>query len=128
MEYKESSDKKHAAEEFLDISESTNTPRFIVVGQILNNAFSQDPSGWQEIFDLVIHLYMEAKLFEGKDLVESVNVSMANFLDMLIDYPNSKDYAFGVFEKLNEMELLSADLVSKYKQHVENLQNVDYDY
>jgi len=70
MEYKESSDKKHAAEEFLDISESTNTPRFIVVGQILNNAFSQDPSGWQEIFDLVIHLYMEAKLFEGKDLVE----------------------------------------------------------
>ena len=45
----------------------------------------------------------------------SVNVSMVNFCDMLIDYPNSKDYAFSMFEKLCEMELLSAEMLPKYK-------------
>ena len=40
---------------------------------------------------------------------------MVNFCDMLIDYPNSKDYAFSMFEKLCEMELLSAEMLPKYK-------------
>ena len=30
-----------------------------------------DPTGWEEISDLVIdHFYVEQKLFEGKDLIE----------------------------------------------------------
>lgn len=55
-----------------------------------------------------------------------VNVSLANFVDMLIDYPNSKLYAFQMFDKLAEMGVMSADQNSKYKQHCENLENMEY--
>jgi len=51
---------------------------------------------------------------------------LANFVDMLIDYPNSKLYAFQMFDKLAEMGVMSADQNSKYKQHCENLENMEY--
>lgn len=53
---------------------------------------------------------------------------MANFHDTLIDYPNSKDYSFQLFEKLGELQILSGDMIEKYKKHVENLMEEDEDY
>ena len=47
---------------------------------------------------------------------------MANFIDTLIDYPKSKDYAFETFDKLGSFGVLSTDMIEKYKLHVENLQ------
>jgi hypothetical protein len=47
---------------------------------------------------------------------------------MLIDYPNAKDYADEMFEKLHELTLLSADMLIKYKQHVVNLTELGFDY
>jgi hypothetical protein len=29
-----------------------------------------------------------------------MNVSLANFIDTLIDYPNSREYAFDMFDRL----------------------------
>lgn len=98
----------------------------MVAGHILNNAFSQDESWWNEISSLVIeHFYLEKKLFEGKDLVECLNVSMTNFIDTMIDYPNAKKYASGLFKKLHELELLTEQEVKNYEAHVENLENFD---
>lgn len=55
-----------------------------------------------------------------------MNVSLANFVDMLIDYPNSKLYAFQMFDKLTEMGVMTADQNNKYKQHCEDLENMEY--
>ena len=108
MEFKESQDKQHASEEFLAICQETETKEFMVAGHILNNAFSQDEANWRIISSLVIdHFYSEKGLFAGKDLVECLNVSMTNFLDTMIDYPNAKQYAFGLFEKLKQLGLLT---------------------
>ena len=60
-------------------------------------------------------------------LLYSVNVSMANFLDSMIDYPNSKMYVFGLFDKLNELGILNSVQLEKYKTHVENLERFDED-
>ena len=43
----------------------------------------------------------------------------------MIDYPNSKQYAFGLFEKLKQLDLLTQEEVKKYEAHVENLENFD---
>ena len=40
MEYNESLDREHATDEFKDICEKTKTKDYIVVGYILNNAYS----------------------------------------------------------------------------------------
>ena len=71
MEYHELKDKKHAADEFIEIITSTGLQKFVFVGYLLNNALNMDPAGWQEISDLVInHFYVEQKLFEDKDLID----------------------------------------------------------
>lgn len=57
-----------------------------------------------------------------------MHVSLANFADTLIDYPNSKEYAFQMFEKMSELHLLTKEQVDNYKKHVENLMNQEYDY
>ena len=38
-----------------------------------------------------------------------LNVSIANFLDMLIDYPNSKQYVNDMFDKLLIMGVMTQD-------------------
>ena len=50
---------------------------------------------------------------------------MTNFLDTMIDYPNAKKYASGLFKKLQELKLLTAEEVEKYEAHVVNLENFD---
>ena len=57
-----------------------------------------------------------------------MNVSLANFADLMIDYPNSKEYAFSMFNKMRELDLFTADQLQRYKQHVENLEDMDYDF
>ena len=40
---------------------------------------------------------------------------MANFIDTLIDYPNSLAYSFQMFDKLGSLEILNEDMIGKYK-------------
>lgn len=129
MEFNESFDKTHAVAEFKDIIQTTKVEPFIFLGQMLKNAFSHDEAGWGRIQSLVIdHFYLSEKLFTSEDLTESVNVAMVNFSDMIIDYPNAKEYAFGLFDKLNELGMLSGEMLTKYKQHVVQLEEMGYDY
>ena len=54
-----------------------------------------------------------------------VNVSLSNFIDMLIDYPNSKTYAGGMLDKLLLINLIDIDQLTRYKQHIENLEKME---
>ena len=40
---------------------------------------------------------------------------MARFVDTLIDYPNSKEYAFIMFDRLGDLGILAGDMIEKYK-------------
>lgn len=53
---------------------------------------------------------------------------MSNFVDMLIDYPNSKVYASDMFDKLLEMGVMTKDQNQLYKQHIQNLDNWEDDW
>ena len=59
----------------------------------------------------------------------SLNVSMANFVDILIDYPNSKIYVEQLFERLCKENILSERQVANYRLHIENVekQGIDID-
>ncbi len=51
-----------------------------------------------------------------------MHVSLANFIDTLIDYPQAKEFSFQLFAKLGELGIIQQDSLEKYKQHVENLE------
>ena len=50
-----------------------------------------------------------------------MHVSLANFIDTLIDYPMSRVYALEVFTRLAELNILQAEQIEKYRLHVDNL-------
>ena len=67
--------------------------------------------------------------WKGKVLASNLcrmHVSLANFIDTIIDYPNSRVYAFDMFERLGAAGILKSDMIPKYKQHVEHLQDEEY--
>jgi len=52
-----------------------------------------------------------------------VHVSLANFIDTLIDYPMSRIYAGELFDRLGEKGILQEEQIKNYKLHVENLED-----
>ena len=54
---------------------------------------------------------------------------MANFVDILIDYPNSKIYVEQLFERLQQESILTERQVANYRLHIENVekQGIDID-
>jgi hypothetical protein len=70
---------------------------------------------------IIEHLFISEKLFSEKDLLEGVHVSLANFIDTLIDYPKSREYSQELFGRLGTLGILHHEQVKKYKAHVENL-------
>lgn len=63
MEYNESNDVEHCANEFLDILGKTGLQPSVFLGYLMNNAFAMDPKGWQSISTLVLdHFYADRKL------------------------------------------------------------------
>jgi len=71
IEYSNNYDKEYAKESFIEICSNNNLTHFIFLGYLLNNAYSQDQKGWEEMFSLIIdYLFKQEKLFTEKDLLE----------------------------------------------------------
>jgi hypothetical protein len=56
-------------------------------------------------------------------------VSLANFYDTMIDYPQSKDYVMEVLNRLFKIGIIETEKqLEKYSKHLENLENdVDFE-
>ena len=124
VEYIETKDCNNAKGLFLELCDELKTPKFNFVGYILHNAFSLDLNGWRGLFSLIIdNFYLAEKLISQEDLLEGMHVSLANFIDTIIDYPQSRVYAFEMFDKMGSLGIIKEDMVEKYKQHVNIIQN-----
>lgn len=107
----------------MELCSSGGVPAFNIIGYILHNAFSFDHEGWTDFLSLIIdHLYTQEKLVSSEDLLEGVHVSLANFIDTLIDYPMSRVYAGELFERLGDKGVLQQEQIRNYRLHVENLE------
>ncbi len=47
---------------------------------------------------------------------------MANFVDTIIDYPNSKIYVQQLVERMKTINALSSKQASNYMQHIEDIE------
>lgn len=63
--------KSLAHEHFVEICKETGIQKFVFVGYIINNAYSFDQKGWQDMFELVFdELYSQLKLLQLDELLE----------------------------------------------------------
>ena len=127
MEFIQGADQEHASVEFTEICQQEQIEPFMVAGYILNNGFSHDQNNWNRIVSLVVDtLFQQERSLTGPHLVESLNVAIANFVDTIIDYPNSKIYIEQLFLRLKEFDLLTTKQLQNYRLHIENLEKQAY--
>lgn len=55
------------------------------------------------VFD---YFYKEEKLIDGDQLLEGVNVCVAHLPDLIIDYPNARQYAIEIVTRAVQHEVL----------------------
>ena len=71
LEFQDNKNNEEFKGSFMEICQTTQTKEYIFLGYILNNAYSQTPDGWNEIFVLIVeYLYSDQKLFSTHDLIE----------------------------------------------------------
>ena len=93
-EYKESEDKEHAKEELLSICDQYHISHFSFLGYFLNNSLAEKPSDFEKYANLVFEYFLnEQSLISKEELLESINICVAHLPDLIIDYPNGKQYA-----------------------------------
>ena len=93
-EYKESENKPAAKEELEGICKKYDIDKCQFVGYFLNNSFSEKPDDFRQYLNLAFeYFYEDQKLLDKKEMFDAVNVCCANLPDLIIDYPNSKQYA-----------------------------------
>ena len=54
----------------------------------------------------------------SKELLESINISVAYLPDLIIDYPNAGIYASEIMDKAVEYQIMSGAEAEKYKLHI----------
>ena len=125
-EYKELEQKEHAKSELLAICTQYSIERFQFVGYFLSNALAEKPADFRQYLGLVLeYFFKESQLLDKTQMLESVNVCVANLPDLVIDYPNAAKYAGEIFEKAVEYEIMTKEDEQKYKDHIKKLEEDD---
>lgn len=70
------------------------------------------------VFD---YFYKEEKLIDDTELVEGINVCVAHLPDLIIDYPNARQYAIEIVSRAVKHEVLDKLHGDKYIKHIENI-------
>ena len=115
-EYKEFEDKNHAREELIAICKQYDIQTFSFLGYFLNNCLAERPDNCRQYMALVFEYFFDdQKLLTADQMVESVNICMANLPDLIVDYPNAKLYANEIIDKALAYKILTQVDAEKYK-------------
>lgn len=125
-EYKELEQKEHAKEELLAICQQYEIERYQFVGYFLSNALAEKPDDFRRYLTLVLeYFFKESDLLPKAQLLESINVCVANLPDLVIDYPNAAKYAGEIFEKAVEFDIMTKEEEEKYNEHIKKMEEYD---
>lgn len=125
IEFSEHKDADLTFQTFSDHREDNkDIPALVWLGYMLMNGFSRDPSGFNDAVNLML-MFHERGSVTKEDLKEGFHFSMQNLLDTLIDYPNSKEYMFQLLDKYEELGIIEDPAL--YKEHIEKIENGDYE-
>ena len=92
------------------------------MGYFLNNALSEKPEDFNRYLNLCFeYFFLDLKLLDGEEMLESVNVCVAHLPDLIIDYPNAKSYALDLVKMSATYKIIAEEDAEKYLKHIESL-------
>ena len=70
------------------------------------------------------YFYLDEKIVDASEILESINLCVANLPDLIIDYPNAKQYARELIEEGQQLGIfINEETKEKYLRHIDNLEN-----
>ena len=115
-EYKEFEDRNHSREELVGICKQYEIKVHQFLGYFLNNSLAEKPDDFRQYMTLVFKYFFEdQKLLDAKQMLESVNICVANLPDLIVDYPNAKLYANEIIDKGLDYKIFTLEDAEKYK-------------
>ena len=94
--------------------------KFIGVGHILENMFSQNVSNAEKSITYLIYLF-DNNLIDSDDLKHGIVLGLVNFQENIIDYPKSKDYLQKLLDIVKEKKILDEKILKIYQKCCENM-------
>ena len=70
------------------------------------------------------YFYLDEKIVDASEILESINLCVANLPDLIIDYPNAKQYARELIEEGQQLVIfINEETKEMYLRHIDNLEN-----
>jgi hypothetical protein len=70
------------------------------------------------------YFYLDEKIVDASEILESINLCVANLPDLIIDYPNAKQYARELIQEGQQLGIfINEETKEKYLRHIDNLEN-----
>jgi len=95
--------------------------KFIAVGHLLENIFSQNVNHSNITMNYLIYLYQK-EIIDSEDIKHGIVLGLVNFIDNLVDYPNTKDYLLKFLELIKVNSIMDEKLLKVYQRCCENLE------
>lgn len=88
----------------------------------MNNSLSEKPQDFRQLLDMVFeYFFKEENLIDNNQLIEGINVCVAHLPDLIIDYPNARQYAIEIVTRAVKHEVMQQEQADKYIKHIENI-------
>lgn len=70
------------------------------------------------------YFYLDEKIVDTFEILESINLCIAHLPDLIIDYPNAKQYARELIGQGQELGIfINEETKEKYLKHIDNLES-----
>jgi hypothetical protein len=70
------------------------------------------------------YFYLDEKIVDASEILESINLCVAHLPDLIIDYPNAKQYARELIQEGQQLGIfINEETKEKYLRHIDNLEN-----
>jgi len=114
-------DVSEVKENFEKTLEEVFCEKFIAVGHLLENIFSQNVKESNATMKYLIFLYQN-DIIDCEDIKHGIVLGLVNFIDNIIDYPNTKEYLLKFLELVKLNNIMDEKLLKVYQKCCENIE------
>lgn len=107
--------------DFETMMDEVQCEKFIAVGHILEIMFSMNVETADKLIKLIISFYND-KLIEEEDIKHGICLSLVNFKNNIIDYPNTKEYFQKFINIIKDNKVIDEKIFKVYQRCCDNME------
>lgn len=107
--------------DFEAMMDEVQCEKFIAVGHMLEIMFSMNVETADKLMKLIISFYND-KMIEEEDIKHGICLSLVNFKNNIIDYPNTKEYFQRFINIIKDNKIIDEKIFKVYQRCCDNME------